>query len=153
MESPLPILITDDVELWHLVKRALLSNHIRRPLRRVQDGVAAIGFLERQRRLLNRRRCPVSTLLVLDFRKPRLSSFEVLEWVRAQPEGCFTTLVIHAANLPIDPERPLVSDGSPFFLNLQPLKQFDVLTTKLNDCWVHSARLSSAAPQIKRFSR
>lgn len=72
----------DDVLLTQIAfEKARLAN----PLKVVNNGEDAIAYLKGQDAYADRERYPFPILLLLDLKMPRLSGFEVLEWLRTQP--------------------------------------------------------------------
>jgi CheY-like chemotaxis protein len=56
------------------------------PLHVVDDGQHAIDYLCGVNGYADREKFPLPTLLLLDLSMPRRNGFDVLEWVRAQPQ-------------------------------------------------------------------
>ena len=73
----------DDVLLTHIAfEKARLAN----PLQVVRDGEEAIAYLQGEGRFGDRQKYPLPILLLLDLRMPRVSGFQVLEWLRDHPQ-------------------------------------------------------------------
>ena len=137
VESSSPILvISGDEHLLRLVKRALGHNHIHQPVRWVQDGLAAIDYLQRQRRFSNRKEFHLQKPIVLDLRQPSLSGFEVLEWVKTQPKNAYPLLVISSQEVPTLSESPCLPDGNPYFAKLSPSEDLEGFAAALYDYWM-----------------
>jgi len=62
-------------------KKAGMHNH----LVVLEDGEAAIRYLRGEGPYTDRQAYPLPLLMLLDLRLPKVSGFEVLEWLRAQP--------------------------------------------------------------------
>ena len=72
----------DDVLLTQLAfERARLAN----PLQVVRDGEEAIAYLSGEGAFADRDRFPVPILLLLDLNMPKVDGFQVLDWLRAEP--------------------------------------------------------------------
>jgi CheY-like chemotaxis protein len=80
------LLVEDNEEDIVLLKRAFRNAHVANPLRVVKDGEEAIRYLAGNGTYADRARHPMPFLLLLDLRLPKLSGFEVLAWIRDQPE-------------------------------------------------------------------
>ena len=79
-----PILIVDDdsnaiILLERLVRKAGIHN----PIDVAGDGGSAIEYLKTR---LASRTLPRPVLVLLDLKMPQVDGFEVLDWVRTQPE-------------------------------------------------------------------
>lgn len=73
----------DDVELLLIAARAVpeaVSFHI------VKDGEEAMAYLKGTGQFTNRQAHPFPDLILLDLSLPRMDGFEVLAWIRGQPE-------------------------------------------------------------------
>jgi DNA-binding response OmpR family regulator len=73
------LLVEDDCEAAELLQIALRKAGLRRPLRVLSDGDAAIAYLSSE----NRDENPPPCLLLLDLKLPRKSGLEVLAWMRS----------------------------------------------------------------------
>src|SRR5436190_12090392 len=80
------LLVEDDDADILLLRRAFRNARIANPLIEVRDGQAAIQYLSGEGPYADRIRYPIPFLILLDLRLPKLSGFEVLAWIREQPE-------------------------------------------------------------------
>jgi len=78
------LLIEDDPEAADLLQLALKKAGLRRPLRVLSDGDAAIAYLSSEPPFENREQNPQPCLLLLDMKLPRKSGLEVLAWLRSR---------------------------------------------------------------------
>src|SRR5262245_40557875 len=79
------LLIEDDPEASELLQLALKKAGLRRPLRVLPDGDAAIAYLSGEPPYENRDENPQPCLVLLDLKLPRKSGLEVLAWLRSRP--------------------------------------------------------------------
>ena len=73
----------DDILLTQIAfEKARLAN----PLQVVRDGEEAIAYLNGDGKFADRIQFPLPILLLLDLKMPKKNGFQVLEWLRKQPE-------------------------------------------------------------------
>src|SRR6058998_998699 len=88
------LLVEDDEADILLLRRAFRNAHIANRLVEVRDGQAAIQYLSGHADYADRARNPIPFLILLDLRLPKLSGFEVLAWIRDQPELAGLIIVV-----------------------------------------------------------
>ena len=92
------LLVEDDEADILLVRRAFRNAHIANPLLEVRDGQAAIQYLSGVGDYADRARYPIPFLILLDLRLPKLSGFEVIAWLRDQPQLSNVIVVVLTAS-------------------------------------------------------
>ncbi|MFN6519028.1 MAG: response regulator [Nostoc sp. CreGUA01] len=80
------LLAEDDSDQVLLIRRALRKANLMQTLQVVSNGEAAISYLCGEGEYADRERYPLPILVLLDLKMPRKSGFEVLEWLKQQPE-------------------------------------------------------------------
>src|SRR6266404_2573296 len=81
------ILIVEDNELDRVfIRRAFGKARVVNPLLEVQTGEEAIDYLKGEGRYANRGEYPLPDLVLLDLKLTGITGFQVLKWIRQQPE-------------------------------------------------------------------
>jgi len=100
------LIVEDDDNDFLFLERALTMENVGAQIHRACDGSEAIDYLSGEDNFANRDARPLPNLIVLDLKMPGTSGFEVLEWVREQPD--FQTLpiiVFSSSEEPADVEK------------------------------------------------
>jgi CheY-like chemotaxis protein len=80
------IVIVDDREDdCVLLERELRSQGVTNPITRFTDGEKALKFLKGDGIYANRTKHPLPCILMLDLKMPRVSGFDILEWLQVNP--------------------------------------------------------------------
>lgn len=79
------LIVEDDPNDVILIQRAFQRARVANPLRFAGDGEQAIAYLRGEGDYGDRTAHPLPVLILLDLKLPRVSGFEVLAWLRAQP--------------------------------------------------------------------
>jgi len=98
------ILLADDLadELW-LTKSALFQARIYNETQVTRSGHEAIAYLEGSGRFSDRDKFCFPDLLLLDLKMPGMDGFQVLDWIRANPDyGSLPVIVVSASDDPED---------------------------------------------------
>lgn len=88
------LLIEDNPHDVLLTRRAFRKAGIDAPLAVVSDGEQAVGYLAGAGEYTDRQSHPWPTLVLLDWKLPRMSGAEVLRWIREQPTLDATPVVV-----------------------------------------------------------
>ena len=83
---PVILLVDDDDNDAVLIKRAFARSGIPHLINTVKDGQEAICYLSGDVPYRDRSKNPLPALVLLDIKMPMKDGFEVLRWIRAQPE-------------------------------------------------------------------
>src|SRR5947207_524780 len=100
------LLAEDDSNDVLLIQRAFQKAGFRNSLKVTRDGEQAIEYLAGHGIYANRQRFPLPFLLLLDLKMPGTDGFEVLQWVRKEPElKRLLVVVLTSSNLQTDVDR------------------------------------------------
>src|SRR5690349_2312827 len=107
MNNSLGILLAeDDQNDVLLLQRAFERAKIQNPLFVARDGEEAMNFLSGCGHFSNRTEYPLPSLALFDLKMPKVSGFELLKWLRAQPAlSCLPVVVFSSSNDPHDIEE------------------------------------------------
>jgi len=84
-DNPTILLAEDDPDDVLLTQIALRKARLANPLQVVRDGEEAIAYLTGAGLYADRSRYPIPMMLLLDLKMPKVTGFEVLDWLRKQP--------------------------------------------------------------------
>lgn len=89
------ILLIDDQEAdVLLIRRALQKAGLDYPVLSVSGGIEALAYLNGDPPFFDRNRYPLPALVLLDVRMPRMDGFEVLTWIRSNPQFAALPIVM-----------------------------------------------------------
>ncbi|HOX59522.1 MAG TPA: response regulator [Candidatus Paceibacterota bacterium] len=88
----------DDPTDSYFLERAFKRAGIPIALHFVRDGQEVLDYLQGKGQFADRARHPLPQLVLLDLKMPRLDGFDVLEWVRQQPELSALMMVVFSAS-------------------------------------------------------
>src|SRR5207244_9902623 len=98
--TPAAILfVDDDPNDMLLVQRALKKAGLPYPLIHRRDGEEAIDYLSGKPPYSDRAQHPLPKLILLDVKMPKLSGFDVLDWMQRQPTISNLPVVILTASV------------------------------------------------------
>jgi CheY-like chemotaxis protein len=85
-DQALFLLVEDAENDAILIRRAFAKGNIVNPLQVVNSGDQAIAYLKGEGPFANRAEYPLPDLVLLDLKLPGIDGFQVLRWIRQQPE-------------------------------------------------------------------
>src|SRR4051812_49033990 len=99
------LLIVDDSEDDRFFLRRGLRTLACSIVAEVEDGAKAIDYLSGSGGYGDRKRFPVPDVMILDLKMPRMSGFEVLDWLKSRRPAGMSVVVLSNSMLETDIER------------------------------------------------
>jgi CheY-like chemotaxis protein len=100
------VLITDDSEEdSFFMERALREATRFQVVGSVRDGAEAIAYLSGQGAYADRQLWPFPDVLLMDLKMPRLSGFDVLEWLQEQNFPGLKVVILSGSSVAVDVQR------------------------------------------------
>jgi len=144
--NSVPILYVEDEEtdvllLQHVLTKAGIHN----PFQTVKDGKAAKDYLAGDGLFADRRLHPLPGLVLLDLNLPYWSGFEVLAWIRQQPQLRRVPVVVFtSSSRPDDIARAYDAGANGYLVKPSALADLAALALALRDFWLLHNRLPDA---------
>ena len=148
MPNQAPILIAEDREDdILLMRRALKMACVFNPIQIVRNGEEVIAYLKGEAKFAHRDEFPLPSLLLLDLKMHRTDGFEVLIWIRQQPDLKALRVIVLTSSEDIrDVNRAYQLGANSFLVKPMDFENFTEIGKFLNDYWLRTDR----APSISR---
>ncbi len=130
------LLVDDSANDLILMRTAFKKAKCNMPLQEVHDGEEAIAYLTGEGIYCDRKKYPLPAIMLLDLNMPKMSGFDVLTWVRAQPVLKRLAIVILTASMRNeDVERAFDLGATSFLVKPSELETLAAMMRCLCD-WV-----------------
>ena len=90
------LLVEDDENDVILVRKAIETGGAGHTVQAVTDGEQAIRYLQGIDEYADRERYPVPNVVLSDLKMPRMTGFELLRWLRANPKYSVIPTIIYS---------------------------------------------------------
>ncbi len=140
------LLVEDDLNDIFLVKRAFKLARIQNPLQVATDGEEAIHYLRGEGKYADREAHPLPKLIVMDIKMPRLTGFEVLEWVkRDAPLRRIPVVIVSSSDNPSDINRAYELGANAYMVKPVDFRAVEHLFQSITHYW----GLECAKPELE----
>lgn len=134
------LLAEDDPNDTLLIKRAFQKAGFGSLLKTVTSGKQAIDYVAGVGEYADRGRFPLPFLLLLDLKMPGTNGFEVLTWIRSQPDlKRLLVVVLTSSNLQTDVDRAYELGANSYLVKpiefgqmVNMIQRFEAYWTELN---------------------
>ena len=109
--------VEDDSNDVLLLKHACEYAGVSLNVQTVEDGDEAISYLGGKGKFADRKRFPFPSLVLLDLRMPKMTGFELLDWIRSQGNlRKLPVVVLSCSRHELDIERAYVLGANSFLI-------------------------------------
>ena len=111
------LVIENDDRDFQLIEHALEGSGLGTKVIRVVDGVHGIDYLQGFAPFEDRAKYWFPDVILLDLNMPRMSGFDVLEWLERNPKlRVIPTIIMSSSALPIDVQRAYDRGANGYFV-------------------------------------
>jgi len=147
-DYPVILLAEDREDDVIIIRKAFAKTNFPYVLKVVGDGEQAIAYLKGEAPYDDRSRFPLPSLLLLDLKMPRKDGFEVLDWIRGQPEFFgLRVVVLTSSKLTSDINLAYERGASSFLVKPDAFENYVELTEFINGFWLQFNQVVGACPQ------
>ena len=133
--SPI-LLVEDNPRDVELIQRAFRQARMANPIKVVRDGAEAMEYLSGEGIYADRAEYPLPFLVLLDLNLPRVSGFEVLQWIRTQSGLTkLNVVILTSSKESIDTERAYALGANSYLNKPGNFEQLVMLMNSLELQW------------------
>lgn len=150
MKRDLILLAEDDEAQAALAVKAFERTGLSNPIIVLNDGDETIEYLAGRGKYADREDYPLPSLLLLDLKMPNKDGFEVLEWIRAQPDlKRLRVVVLTDSKYKEDINRAHELGANSYLVKPVGLRDFVSLAEAIKGYWIWL----SERPEVKKPKR
>ena len=138
MLDNVPILLAEDNKNdVTLMRRAFAEAGIPNPLIVVKDGREVVEYLAGQGGYADRAKYPLAGLMLLDLKMPWMDGFDVLSWLRRQPEfDDLPVVLLTSSKLQPEVVQSRLMGVYDYRVKPQDFAELVSLLTEVRKCWL-----------------
>jgi CheY-like chemotaxis protein len=111
----------------------------------VHDGQEALDYLNGEEQFADRSQFPKPDLLLLDLKMPRLTGFDVLEWLKNRPEfSNLPVVVFSSSDHQSDMDRAISLGAKGYRIKPNEIEKFVSLAKDLTSEWLRQRPIAAA---------
>lgn len=151
LDNQFILLAEDDPNDVLLIQRAFQKAGLFNALRIVRDGEQTIDYLSGRGMYAQRDRFPLPFMLLLDLKMPGADGFEVLRWLRADPNlKRLLVVVLTSSTLQADVDRAYELGANSYLVKPVEFEQMVSMIQRFETYWAEINRTPSApAPSVQ----
>jgi CheY-like chemotaxis protein len=100
--KPVILTVEDDANDQVFIEMAFRSSGVTCPIHIVGDGAEAIAYLRGDGEFCNRTKYPYPTIIMTDLKMPRVNGFQLLEFLKRNPEWAVIPTIVFSASSDLD---------------------------------------------------
>ncbi len=128
------------------MRRAFQKAGLEEKLQTVVDGQEAIDYLAGKAQFGNRVEYPLPAVLLLDLNLPIIPGFEVLQWIRQNPELRKLPVVVFSSSArPEDKAQAKLMGADEYIQKPASALEFASVVNYLKKCWMQGAEQGTGA--------
>jgi CheY-like chemotaxis protein len=146
---PVILLVDDNPHDVVLIRLAFRRVGIIDTIQLVKDGAEAMRYINGEGAYADRHQFPIPTLILLDLKMPQTSGFDVLQWIREQPElSNVIVVVMSGSKNDQDIERAYALGANSYLIKPTRFEEMVKMMETLKDytAWRKNGRSNGAAP-------
>src|SRR5882724_8937388 len=136
-DYPVILLAEDREDDVLILRKALAKTNFPYNLQVVRDGEQALAYLKGEAPYQDRAAYPLPALLLLDLKMPRKDGFDVLSWLRQQPDFfALRVVVLTSSHLTADINLAYKLGANSYLVKPADLLNYIELTEFINGFWL-----------------
>ena len=143
INQPAMLYVEDEKSDVLLLQIACIRARLTNPVHIAVDGAEAIDYLAGNGPFADRSQHPLPALVLLDLNLPKKSGFDVLNWIRQQPQFSSLPVVIYTSSVGlIDQDTARLLGATDYFVKRSGVSHIAELARSLAERWLTPAVLA-----------
>jgi CheY-like chemotaxis protein len=135
------LLVEDEESSAFFFQHVMTKLGMTEVLQVAQDGREAIDYLQGRARFNDRTQFPLPDLIILDLKMPRVTGFEVIAWIRDQPElRKLIVIMMSASSSEEDISRAYELGANAYIVKPSGLDQLTDVLSSIQQFWLKHNR-------------